>query len=145
MRRRGSDGLEGHLDGVRMLGEELARRHGISPARLAMAAHMHDWFRRVPPRKLKAILGKLGVRLDAETSRHPALWHGIVASECARRNAGISDRDILAAVRWHTTGHPVSTRLGRALFVADFCERNRGFREAAGASRPGTLRPRPAT
>ncbi len=34
---------------------------------------------------------------------------------------------VLEAIRWHTTGHPVWDRTGRALYMADFLEPGRPF------------------
>ena len=53
---------------------------------------------------------------------HPNLLHGPVAAEKCRRELGIDDEDVLDAIRWHTTGRADWSRVGQALYIADFNE-----------------------
>jgi len=129
--RPGYRRLVAHLGATARLCAELAGRQGGSRGRASLAGGLHDWLKPLPPRRLAAILRACGGRLDAEDRKAPALWHGPAAAALARSRTGLRDRAVLEAVRWHTTGHPRLGVLGRALFVADFCEENRGFPEAA--------------
>jgi 2-amino-4-hydroxy-6-hydroxymethyldihydropteridine diphosphokinase len=57
-----------------------------------------------------------------------ALLHGPAAA--ARLEfAGVDDREILDAVRYHTVGHADLARIGRALYAADFIEPGRESRK----------------
>ena len=69
--------------------------------------------------------------MDNETRGIPELWHGPAAAAVARHRSGMRDHEILEAVRWHTTGRSGMSTLGRILFVADFCSRDRKFPGAA--------------
>ena len=131
VRRGKAEAMARHLDAVAGLCAELAHRNGVDPRRAAVAGAMHDLLKPVSSRRLAAILRDCRGKLDAATRRSPALWHGPAASALARAGGGMKDGEILEAVRWHTTGHPAGSRLGNLLFVADFCEANRDFREAA--------------
>jgi HD superfamily phosphohydrolase YqeK len=69
--------------------------------------------------------------MDGETRMIPAVWHGWAAAAEARHRSGMRDREILEAVRWHSTGRAGMSALGKILFVADFCSRDRKFPGAA--------------
>jgi predicted HD superfamily hydrolase involved in NAD metabolism len=55
----------------------------------------------------------------------PILLHGPVAAALARKELGVEDEDVLAAVRAHTTGEPEMGALALALYVADKIEPDR--------------------
>ena len=59
--------------------------------------------------------------LDIER-RAPVTLHGPVGAELLRHEDGLEDDEILAAVRWHTTGHHSLTPLGLLVFIADKLE-----------------------
>lgn len=122
--------LREHLDAVARLAGELAFRNGISRPRAELAAYLHDWFKPLPPHRLRAMLSRYHGRLDADTERVPELWHGPAAAAFARRALCIRDAEVLDAVRWHSTGRPGLPLIGRILFVADFCAEGRAFPEA---------------
>ena len=54
-----------------------------------------------------------------------ALLHGIVGAELAREKFGVTDEEILSAIRCHTMGKPDMTPLELNIFVADAIEMNR--------------------
>ena len=119
-----------HVRAVVRLATELAARNGEDPACAEAAGWLHDWLRPLSKERLAAIMRARGVRLDAATRAIPAIWHGIAAAAEAPRRLGVRTREVLDAVRWHSTGRPGLGRLGRILFVADFCARDRVFPEA---------------
>lgn len=138
--------LRAHLDAVARLAGDLAERNGVARPRAELAAHLHDWLKPLPPRRLRALLSRYHGRLDADTERVPELWHGPAAAAFGRHGLGIRDAEVLDAVRWHSTGRPGLAMIGRILFVADFCAEGRAFPEArrgraiAGASLARGLR-----
>lgn len=79
------------------------------------AGHLHDALKDAPAGILRGLAG--------EDLPEPIL-HG---PACAARLAseGVSDRELLEAVAWHSTGHPAFGELGELLFLADFLEPGR--------------------
>ena len=61
---------------------------------------------------------------DAE-KRQPSLLHAKLGACYARRKYGVDDRDIVEAIRWHTTGKPEMNPLEKIIFIADYIEPNR--------------------
>ena len=56
---------------------------------------------------------------------HPYLLHGKVGAYLASTKFGITDKDILQAITWHTTGRPNITLLEKIIFIADYIEPSR--------------------
>jgi HD superfamily phosphohydrolase YqeK len=100
------------------------------------AAWLHDaWRSTGVPEALEAIRA-FGEEPDPWTLRHaPALLHAQAAAAWARPATGESDPRVLLAVRHHPTGHPDWEDLGRALYVADFCEATRAYAASLGTGR----------
>ena len=55
----------------------------------------------------------------------PQILHAIYAPYLAKKDYKIEDKDILSAIRWHTTGKKDMTMLEKIVFVADYIEPNR--------------------
>ncbi len=85
------------------------------------AGRFHDALRDAPEAELRALVGD------------PALPAGLLHGPAAARRmaeAGEHRQDVLEAVRWHTTGCATWSRVGRALYMADFLEPGRRFARA---------------
>lgn len=68
-------------------------------------------------------------KLADDASRPRGMLHGSAAARWLVRD-GEERRDVLEAVRWHTTGWTQWSRAGRALYMADFLEPGRSFMQA---------------
>ena len=66
-----------------------------------------------------------GVLHDCGKYEGDALTHAPLGAVIAREDYGITDEDILSAIRWHTTGRPAMTDLEKIIFVADYIEPGR--------------------
>lgn len=83
-----------------------------------------------------AAIRTAGEEPDPWALRHaPALLHAQAAAAWGPEATGESDSEVLLAVRHHPTGHPDWADIGRALYVADFCEPRRKFAERLGTGR----------
>jgi 2-amino-4-hydroxy-6-hydroxymethyldihydropteridine diphosphokinase len=83
------------------------------------AGRLHDALRDAPEEELR--------RLAPEARDFPAeMLHG-PASARRLEQEGERRPALLAAIRWHTVGHPEWDRTGRALYMADFLEPGRKF------------------
>jgi HD superfamily phosphohydrolase YqeK len=84
------------------------------------AGWLHDALRDAKEDELRPVLP------DAFQSWPPSLLHG-PASAARLLAEGVSDEDLLNAVRYHTLGSPTLTKIGHALYMADFLEPGRTF------------------
>jgi 2-amino-4-hydroxy-6-hydroxymethyldihydropteridine diphosphokinase len=85
------------------------------------AGRWHDAVRDADESQLRDWTG------DAE--RPVGLLHGPAAALRLARD-GEARRDVLEAIRWHTTGYAHWSRTGQALYMADFLEPGRAFARA---------------
>ena len=116
------DKLRAHIFRVRDVGLDLASRHGIDEERTELAILAHDVARAAKKQEILRLADGYGMStLDIER-RAPDSLHGPVGAELLRHQDGLDDEEILAAVRWHTTGHPSLTPLGLVVFIADKLE-----------------------
>lgn len=112
-----------HTEGVVATADKLAQRFGLPAARLRLAAWLHDCGKALEREAMRPLLRRAGA--DADERLLPALWHAPVGAWLARRDYGVDDREVLAAIRYHSTGAPGQTPLQMALFVADYIEPGR--------------------
>ncbi len=117
----------GHTLRVAQTAERLARLHGLDPRRARLAGLLHDAAREMPPERLLELAERWGVPVGPFERRNPKLLHGPVAAELVRRELGLSDEEVLRAIREHTTGSPGMGPLSLALYVADKIEPGRDY------------------
>ena len=106
----------------------LAAHYGADWQKAGLAALVHDICRCDPAQWQQRYLRAHSVRLPKEWRHDPQLWHGPCAAVYIRRELGITDREIIRAVRWHTTGCPGMTTLDKVVFLADKIEPTRAYR-----------------
>jgi HD superfamily phosphohydrolase YqeK len=95
------------------------------------AAWLHDAWRNATVEESVAAIRSAGEEPDPWALRHaPVLLHAQAAAAWAPAATGEADPEVLLAVRHHPTGHPDWGDVGRALYVADFCEPTRPFAAA---------------
>ena len=95
------------------------------------AAWLHDAWRNATVEQSVAVIRSAGEEPDPWAFRHaPVLLHAQAAAAWAPTATGEADPEVLLAVRHHPTGHPDWGAVGRALYVADFCEPTRAFAAA---------------
>ncbi|MCS7206417.1 MAG: bis(5'-nucleosyl)-tetraphosphatase (symmetrical) YqeK [Dehalococcoidia bacterium] len=116
--RRLPDGLQAHLWRTQALARELARHHGLDEDTASLAALAHDLCRAEPPHLLLQEARQQGLTVHPVEEAVPLLLHGPVAA-LRLQGMGITHPEVLDAVRWHTTAHPLLTPLGKVVFLAD--------------------------
>ncbi len=126
-RKRLSGKRYGHTLRVADTAENLARLHGLDPARVRLAALLHDAARETAPEEFLRLAEKWGLHVGEPERESPKLLHAPVAAELARRKLGVEDDEVLGAVRAHTVGEPGMGPLALALYVADKIEPARDY------------------
>ena len=92
------------------------------------AAWLHDAWRTESAEAMRAAIRAAGETPDPWADRNaPILLHAQAAAVWGRDALGVRDPRVLLAVRHHPTAHPEWEDVGRALYVADFCEPGRAF------------------
>lgn len=119
-----------HSVKVSEVAAELAGLHGADKDAAALAGLLHDYAKNMSPEELREAAQALNLELDDVVSRHMMLAHGPVGAGLVERDLGISDSDILNAIRFHTVGRPGMGKLEKIVYLADFIEPGRKFKKA---------------
>lgn len=113
-----------HVERTAELARQLAVAHGVDPERAELAGLVHDIADHYSDRELLELAERYGIALSITEARIPKLLHARVGAEILRE-AGVTDEELLDAVREHITGGPRMSRLSKVLFVADKLEPHR--------------------
>lgn len=117
-----------HSLGVRDMAKELAGIFGADVKKAEIAGLLHD-----NAKNMDNILERcddLEAELDDFERENIVLAHAKLGAETAKCIFGITDREIINAIRWHTVGRPDMCLLEKIIFVADLTEYGRCFPDA---------------
>ncbi len=104
---------------------ELCSRFGVDEGKGRITGIAHDISRETPvDDKLISMIDD-NYAISEDEKLNPVLLHGRIGAGILKDKFNLRDKDILQAVRWHTTGHPDMGRLGQILFIADYIEPGR--------------------
>ncbi len=114
-----------HTEGVRTTAIALAEKYGADTQKAETAALFHDMFRGVGEDVLNYYVKHLN--LDKKYMNNRNLAHGKIAAIVMERDYGITDRDIINAVSYHTTGRAGMSLLEKIIYIADAIEPGRNY------------------
>lgn len=103
----------------------LARAHGIDEDTAATAALLHDCAKCMPLSGMQQIAREHRLLIDKITIQNGNLLHGPVGAVVAERDYGVTDPNVLAAIRCHTTGKVGMLPLDMIVFLSDKIEPSR--------------------
>lgn len=106
---------------------KLAQQNQVNIRQAQIAGLVHDYAKERPDSDFITVINQK--RLDPDLLNWGnAVWHGVVGAEMIHDELGITDPEILQAVRDHTTGAGVDmSRLSQVVFMADYLEMGRDF------------------
>lgn len=115
-----------HTLGVMETSVLLAEQYGADPERAETAAILHDVAKYWPVERMKEIIvqNHLNVELLAYDT---SMWHSEVGAYVAEKDYGITDPDIINAIRYHTSGRVDMSLLEKIVCLADYMEPGRDF------------------
>ena len=113
-----------HVLGVEEMAIALAEKYGCSPEKASIAALTHDYAKERPDDEFILVIKRDGYD-TALLDYGNAIWHGVVGA--VERELGITDEEILHAIRVHTTGAAKMSLLDKIIYVADYIEPGRVF------------------
>lgn len=114
-----------HSLGVRDTAVKMAEIFGADHEKARIAGLLHDNAKNLDSQYERC--RDLEVGLDEFELANPALVHAKLGAETAKCIFGITDRDIISAIRRHTVGASGMTLLEKIIFVADLTEPGRNF------------------
>jgi predicted HD superfamily hydrolase involved in NAD metabolism len=134
-----SPGRYRHTMAVVRWADRLSVIHGVDRVKSRLAAVLHDCAKEISSKSQWDIIRRNAVKIPdpvfIQRHRMSGVLHAYVAAFLACRDFGVSDRDVLSAIRAHTLGAPRMSLLAKLLFVADFSSPDRRYTEAAAVRR----------
>lgn len=116
-----------HTLGVVSTAKELAKLNGVDEDKAELAALCHDVAKNLTPEELMNIIKKNNIELTMDEKKTPELWHEIVSDILAKEKFNIDDKEVLEAMRWHTTGKENMSTLDKIIYIADMIEPSRTY------------------
>ncbi|TCK98149.1 putative HD superfamily hydrolase involved in NAD metabolism [Natranaerovirga hydrolytica] len=114
-----------HSIGVSTTAVCLAMKYGYDLHEAEVAGLVHDCAKNYSDSKKIALCKKNSIVMSPSEQTSPDLLHAKVGAVVAQSKYDIDNRDILNAVKYHTTGRPDMSLLEKIIYIADFIEPNR--------------------
>ena len=114
-----------HSLGVEEMAVRLAHLHGADAEKAAFAGRYHDIAKNFDTETMDSYIRKYG--LPENLIGNNALAHSKVGAAILEHEFGVTDKEILDSVRYHTTARKDMTLLDELIFVADVVEDNRTY------------------
>lgn len=119
-----------HSLGVAEEAVRLAEHYGEDPQRAYLAGLVHDCAKEIGGEEAIRLLKEdFGITPDAMSVQMPRLLHGVLGACMAQSRFGIYDAEILDAIRYHTTGKANMGLLAKIIYIADYIEPGRTYRD----------------
>lgn len=107
----------------------LAAKYGANPDKADLAGILHDITKEQRGVEQLEMMGKYGLEFSQLELFSEKLWHAKTGAALAEHELLIDDREILDAIRYHTTGRAGMTLPEKVLFLADFTSKDRDYED----------------
>ena len=108
--------------------KNLAKLFNIDEEKLVTAAYLHDLTKEMPIDSQLSLCEEMGIEVDIDTLNSPKTLHSFTSPALIMRDFPLyADKEILSAVRYHTTGKADMTLIEKLLYLADYIEPTRTF------------------
>lgn len=116
-----------HSLGVADEAKRLSKKYGADASKAYTAGLLHDCAKGYSADEQIRLCPEYGVTLTSAELNCPPTIHGFLGAEMAARDYGITDGDIINAIRYHTVGRKGMSLLEKIVYIADMTEKNRDF------------------
>ena len=110
-----------HSTGCAQCAKELALKYGQNPDKAYITGLLHDCAKCFDKDKQLNII-KNFLQVSENEMIAPKTWHAPVSAYVAKNEFGVTDEEILSAIRWHTLGKVNMTTFEKIIFLADKIE-----------------------
>lgn len=118
-----------HVLNVRDQAVKLAKIHGADVEKCRTAALLHDITKELKFDNQLQIILKSGIMLSDIILKSTPLYHAVTGSIYAKEELGITDPDILNAIKYHTIGRAGMSKLEKIIYIADATSADRSYKE----------------
>ncbi len=120
-----------HSLGTADCARELAGKFGLDKEKAYIAGLLHDCAKCFSTDKLLEII-KNNLQVEESEMLNYKTLHAPVSAYYAQKEFGVTDKEILSAIRWHTLGQIEMSEFEKIIFLADKIEpntRDKSYRE----------------
>ena len=107
----------------------LAKKYGCDAQKAYLAGMLHDITKNSSEEEHLHIFTSFGIMLNDIEKNAEKLWHAISGAVYIEYILDIKDKEILDAVRYHTTARAGMSLLEKILYLADFTSRDRDYED----------------
>lgn len=108
---------------------KLARKYGADEDKAFIAGYLHDCAKELDTQEQRRLAEQSEFQTEAVELDTPPLLHSIAGAVVVKNELGIDDRDILEAIRYHTTGAPDLPPLAQIIYLADLISADRDYKD----------------
>lgn len=105
----------------------LAQKFDCDKDKAYFCGLIHDICKNESRENMLQMFDKFGIILDNVQMNVDLLWHSIAGALFVEDKFGISDEEILNAIKFHTTGRAKMSKLEKIVFLADIISKDRIF------------------
>ena len=115
-----------HSLGTADCARELAGKFGLDKEKAYIAGLLHDCAKCFSTDKLLEII-KNNLQVEESEMLNYKTLHAPVSAYYAQKEFGVTDKEILSAIRWHTLGQIEMSEFEKIIFLADRIIHNTSF------------------
>lgn len=105
--------------------ENLAKQYNADPKKAYLAGLLHDSARDLAENELIKYIADKKLKAKEYELQYPVLLHGEVAADMASKVYGVTDPEVILAIKIHTAGGREMSPLSKVVYIADFIEPGR--------------------
>ncbi len=118
-----------HSMNVAEISAQLAKKHNADIDKAYLAGLLHDIKKEEPHSSMKVMAIQSGMDISYEETQTPALWHGPAGACFIKNQLGITDTDVLNAVRYHTAGRDKMSVTEKIVYLGDLTSQDRSYKD----------------
>ena len=107
--------------------QRLAEKYGADPYKAYFAGLLHDITKNSTQAEHLQIMDAFGIILTDVEKNAEKLWHAITGAAYVKHFLGVDDKEVINAIRYHTTAKADMSKLQTVLYLADFTSSDRDY------------------
>lgn len=116
-----------HSMNVAKKAREMAEKFRADSEKAYFAGLLHDICKNDSKENMLQIFEEFGIMLDDVQKASFKLWHSIAGAAYIEHKLGITDRELIDSVRYHTTARANATLMDKIIYLADYISDERDF------------------
>jgi predicted HD superfamily hydrolase involved in NAD metabolism len=116
-----------HSINVMNIAKTLAKLYKIDEDKAMLAGLLHDCAKNLLNEDQYKMYVNLCMEIDEITKKETGLLHGAIGAKIAKEHYKVTDKEVLDAIRYHTTGKEDMTLMEKIIFISDYIEPGRNF------------------